>query len=248
ELKRFYYTMKQRFPYLPVKARGWRTFYLKYIRPSKDVYVNGQYRWARELSEHLIQNHSSDPDVQRFFMVDSCGVPLHKDIASYDHQDSGMKHVLNYDIRIVIDEKIESKSFMVTPKYRSSASCLKMVWKEPLHADAEKRELIQRELLILKSSDHPFITPLRHSFSTARALYLITPHYTGGSLFNACMNGPLNSEAILFYASSIALGLEYLHAKRFIYTNLSMSTVLLSHDGYPVLSDFSKCITEGGSI
>ncbi|EKX33409.1 hypothetical protein GUITHDRAFT_160289 [Guillardia theta CCMP2712] len=108
-------------------------------------------------------------------------------------------------------------------------------------------EHVQSEKEILQKIQHPFIVQLHGKFHDSKNLYLVLELALGGELFwhlRNCARFP--NETARFYASQIALALEYLHSKNIIYRDLKPENLLLDEQGYIKLTDFglAKEITD----
>ena len=68
------------------------------------------------------------------------------------------------------------------------------------------------EKKILTHSNHSFIYNLLHSFQDDHKLYLVFEFVQGGEIFRILrQESYFPNDVALFYASEIALALEYLH-------------------------------------
>jgi cGMP-dependent protein kinase len=89
---------------------------------------------------------------------------------------------------------------------------------------------------------HPCIMQFIKTFQDAKNVYFLTEFLGGGDLFYAIREiGQLTKAQSQFYSASIALALEYLHARGIIYRDLKPENVLLDFKGNTKLVDFGCC-------
>ena len=86
------------------------------------------------------------------------------------------------------------------------------------------------------------LTRLVCSGHDAEWLRLAMPAYRGGDLSSLleAVGKPLGDQdgAVQFYAGCLVLGLQKLHSMGVVFRDLKPENVLLSDDGWPVLTDF----------
>ena len=125
---------------------------------------------------------------------------------------------------------------------------VKSIMKSRIRRIGEERtfELLERErrtLKLLASSARHLsdgLTRLICSGHDAEWLRLVMPAYLGGDL-SALLDAvgkPLPDEAVQFYAGCLVLALQTLHGLGVAFRDLKPENVLLSADGWPVLTDF----------
>jgi cGMP-dependent protein kinase len=89
---------------------------------------------------------------------------------------------------------------------------------------------------------HPCIMQFIKTFQDSKNVYFLTEFLGGGDLFFAIREiGQLTKAQSQFYSASIALALEYLHARGIIYRDLKPENVLLDFKGNTKLVDFGCC-------
>jgi len=89
---------------------------------------------------------------------------------------------------------------------------------------------------------HPCIMQFIKTFQDSKNVYFLTEFLGGGDLFYAIREiGNLTKEQAQFYGGSIALALEYLHARSIMYRDLKPENVLLDFEGNAKLVDFGCC-------
>jgi len=94
---------------------------------------------------------------------------------------------------------------------------------------------------------HPCVLRLARAFQTPHALCVVLELCEAGDLeaqvtdrFVATRGG-LPRERCAYYAASVVLALEHLHAHRVLYRDLKLENVLLHASGRVVLGDFGTC-------
>lgn len=115
---------------------------------------------------------------------------------------------------------------------------LKCVRKEPLVSNGHKDSLLyEREVMM--SIDHPFIIRLVQTFRNEAYVFFLLELATGGELLDVLKRfGTLDKVQTQFYAGSIILAFQYLHARRIAYLDLKAENVMLDQQGYIKLVDF----------
>lgn len=89
---------------------------------------------------------------------------------------------------------------------------------------------------------HPCLVQFIKTFQDKHNVYFLTEFLGGGDLFVAIRQiGQLTKGQAQFFAGSITLGIEYLHARGIMYRDLKPENVLLDFQGYAKLVDFGCC-------
>eukprot|EP01135_Chromosphaera_perkinsii_P002559 Nk52_evm75s224 gene=Nk52_evmTU75s224 len=100
-------------------------------------------------------------------------------------------------------------------------------------------EHILSEREILSMIDHPFIVNMKSAFQDIPNLYMVLEFVCGGELFSHLRKaGRFSNEMTRFYASEIALAIEYLHEKDIIYRDMKPENLLLNYKGHIKITDF----------
>lgn len=95
------------------------------------------------------------------------------------------------------------------------------------------------EKKILQSTSFPFIVQLDYSFKDNSNLYMVLEFVTGGEMFSHLRQaGKFSEPHSQFYASQIALVLEYLHHMDVMYRDLKPENLLIDIQGYIKVTDF----------
>jgi len=104
----------------------------------------------------------------------------------------------------------------------------------------QKAVMIERE--IHAQCYHPCIVQFIKTFQDKDSVYFLTEFLGGGDLFFVIRDiGSLSKAQSQFYAASVILALEYLHARSIMYRDLKPENVLLDGKGNAKLVDFGCC-------
>jgi len=96
---------------------------------------------------------------------------------------------------------------------------------------------------VMASVNSPFIAKLHYSFQTPSHLYFVMDYLPGGELFKWLQKELFSETRAKFYAASLTLALECLHAAGIIYRDLKPENVMLKADGNIILIDFGQAKT-----
>ncbi|SAM04911.1 hypothetical protein [Absidia glauca] len=100
-------------------------------------------------------------------------------------------------------------------------------------------EHVLSEKRILATIRFPFVVDLFCTFQDGHNLHMLLEYVVGGELFTHLRRaGRFTNDITRFYASEIALALEYLHAKNIIYRDLKPENILIDHQGHIKITDF----------
>jgi len=114
---------------------------------------------------------------------------------------------------------------------------------EVVKGNQQKSIVIERE--VNKGCFHPCIMQFIKTFQDKEHVYFLTEFLGGGDLFYAIREiGFLTKLHCQFFSGSIALALEYLHARGIMYRDLKPENVLLDFNGAAKLVDFGCCKKE----
>ena len=104
-----------------------------------------------------------------------------------------------------------------------------------LDAQAERRRDAMRDV-----ADSPHTVRLLGTFQDATKLYMCTEVVMGGELFNRLnrVGGTISERDAAFYAACVALGLEYMQRKHYVYRDLKPENLLVDETGYVKIADF----------
>merc|ERR1719486_1730251 len=123
----------------------------------------------------------------------------------------------------------------------SKAYALKCVSKkQAVQQGQQKSIVVERD--INAQCYHPCLMQFIKTFQDSKNVYFLTEFLGGGDLFYAIREiGNLTKAQAQYYTASIALALEYLHARSIMYRDLKPENVLLDFRGNAELVDFGCC-------
>ena len=109
---------------------------------------------------------------------------------------------------------------------------------------------INLEKQILKESQSDFITRLHSTFRDSDNYYIVMEWAEQGDLHSFLEEGSerrrefekRQEDAIRFILGCVIIGLEELHSKNIVYSDLKPSNILLFADGYAKLADFGVSV------
>jgi len=130
------------------------------------------------------------------------------------------------------------KVLLVRRKPEHNFYAMKVLRKSRL-TQARQIERTRTERRVLAAARHPFIMQLHAAFQSTEKLFLVLDYCEGGELFfHLSRQRRFPEEATRFYASELALALEFLHSLHIVYRDLKPENVLLDAQGHVRLGDF----------
>lgn len=122
-----------------------------------------------------------------------------------------------------------------------SSYALKAVSKQQIVQRKQKAH-IWNEKTILSRMDHPCIVKLYNTLKDKHYLYFLLEPMLGGELSSILKREKkLEAPQARFYAASVVLAFEYLHAQNLIYRDLKPENLLLDRYGLLKVADFGFC-------
>jgi serine/threonine kinase 33 len=118
---------------------------------------------------------------------------------------------------------------VIQAKQLSSAQdfAIKLIQKER----GSQMELIEREVSILQSMDHPHIIHLEEVLETDKKIYLVIELCLGGELSEVIkQKGPFAEEDSRIIIRSLADALAYMHIKGMVHRDLKLENILVTGD------------------
>ncbi|GAQ89371.1 serine/threonine protein kinase [Klebsormidium nitens] len=115
---------------------------------------------------------------------------------------------------------------------------LKSMDKKDLLARNETEQALAEKEALLALSGHPFIVKTYKTFQDQMRLYFVMEFVAGGDLFDQLeRRRRLTEDETRFYGAEIAVALEYMHSKNFLYRDLKIENVMLDASGHVKLTD-----------
>ena len=98
----------------------------------------------------------------------------------------------------------------------------------------EHKEIILFEKDILQKMEYPFLSNLVFFFETNKKIHFVTsPFLSGGGLIQYIRKyKTLKVDIVRFFGAQIALALDYLHKKGFVFFDFSIENILMDKEGY----------------
>ncbi|XP_047545986.1 cAMP-dependent protein kinase catalytic subunit alpha-like [Vanessa atalanta] len=159
----------------------------------------------------------------------------------YDDPTQSEKTSIDYDSIKAIGNGAYGEVFLVRDKSTFTYHAMKVVAKEIVVERRHVKHLIL-EKKILQAVQFPFVLSLDNAFKDNLYLYFILPYVAGGELFTYIQKyGNFSEEMSKFYASQVALALEYLHYCDIIHRDIKPENILIDTNGYIKLCDFGFC-------
>ncbi|CAI5455164.1 unnamed protein product [Caenorhabditis angaria] len=196
--------------------------------------------WIQSVSQHLIDNHTKNDDVRRFFHIDFGD----DDENMVDLGPSERKTACpqDFDFLTTIGKGSFGRVYQVRHKETKKIYAMKVLSKEHIRKKNEVKHVMAERNVLINNFKHPFLVSLHYSFQNKDKLYFVLDHLNGGELFSHLQREKHFSESrSRFYAAEIACALGYLHEKNIIYRDLKPENLLLDDKGYLVLADFGLC-------
>ncbi|KRX04472.1 Protein kinase-like domain [Pseudocohnilembus persalinus] len=128
--------------------------------------------------------------------------------------------------------------FLVQLNSNKQQYALKLLKKSQL-IETQMMKYAYTERNILSQADCPFLAKLHFAFQTNDKLFLVMDNGEYGDLSQHLQVAQkFDEERAKFYCAQILIALEYLHNKNVIYRDLKSDNVVVSKDGYLLLTDF----------
>lgn len=121
----------------------------------------------------------------------------------------------------------------------SSLFALKTIAKRNVRSK-QNWSMVLTESTALAELRHPLIISLFSSFQDAGHVYFLLELAEGGTLAQLRQHhsDPFDEPTARFYVAEIALALDHVHSRGFIYRDLKGDNVLISRDGHVKIADF----------
>lgn len=156
---------------------------------------------------------------------------------------SGKKKVTfeNFEFLKVLGKGTFGKVILCREKSTSHLYAIKILKKEVIIKKDEVEHTLT-EKRVLQSTNHPFLTSLKYSFTTEDRLCFVMEYVNGGELFfHLSKERQFSEERTKFYGAEIISAIDYLHKRGIIYRDLKLENLLLDKDGHIKIADFGLC-------
>ncbi|XP_049850366.1 serine/threonine-protein kinase pakC-like [Schistocerca gregaria] len=120
---------------------------------------------------------------------------------------------------------------------KSRADSLTYAAKEIWIHNTRSLMLAKRELLELKSSNHPNIVKFIEGYIFGQKVWIVMEYCQRGNVTNLVRSLELEEPHIAFLLHEILCGLEYLHSKNVVHSDLKGANILLSTNGGVKIAD-----------
>ena len=131
----------------------------------------------------------------------------------------------------------------------------KIIKKKKLRKDKYNNTSLNNEISILLDIYHPNILKIIEIKETKDKIFLVTEYYNGGTLEEYLeKNKPLSEEIVQFLMRQIIDAVKYLHNKKIVHRNLSLSNIMINYEeeedrkNNNILNSKIKIIDFGGAI
>ncbi|EAY07317.1 CAMK family protein kinase [Trichomonas vaginalis G3] len=152
----------------------------------------------------------------------------------------------NYDPKFKIGDGGFSQVFFALHRKTCARVAIKMISKRDHNEDGKQLDRINREISILKSVKHPFISELFDVIETSENTYLIMEYIQNGTLLNSINeNGPYNEEEAATIFAQLNLVLQYLQTNcKVAHRDIKAENIMFDAHHNIRLIDFGLSIQE----
>jgi CRP-like cAMP-binding protein len=119
---------------------------------------------------------------------------------------------------------------------------LKCLLRDAITKESTKQHVLA-EKKIMVELHHPFLVNLVGTFKDSKRLFMAMEYIIGGELFSYMGNrgGMLAPHETPFVIASVALMIEHIHMRGFVYRDLKPENLMITGEGYVKLIDFGFC-------
>uniref|UniRef100_A0A7S3B1M2 cGMP-dependent protein kinase n=1 Tax=Haptolina ericina TaxID=156174 RepID=A0A7S3B1M2_9EUKA len=103
-------------------------------------------------------------------------------------------------------------------------------------------EHVLSEVQLMNALHHPFIVELLCTFKDELRLFMVMEFVSGGELWSILSNqGTIPLPFARFVVGTLALVLEHIHSREFVYRDLKPENLMVGADGFVKLIDYGFC-------
>ena len=146
----------------------------------------------------------------------------------------------DFELRAVLGVGAFGKVYLAKHRETSAACAIKSLSKGQLLEARLHQHVLQERDAMRDVAESPHTVRLLGTFQDATKLYMCTEVVMGGELFNRLnrVGGTISERDAAFYAACVALGLEYMQRKHYVYRDLKPENLLVDERGYVKIADF----------
>ncbi|OCT92050.1 hypothetical protein XELAEV_18015107mg [Xenopus laevis] len=149
--------------------------------------------------------------------------------------------IKNYSLIKELGEGNFGKVVLASYKIKNQLTAIKIIEKQR----EEDYRNVRREASVLQiASRCPFLCRAMATFQTKSLILLALEYVSGGTLENIIEDrGRLNNKQVLFYASELVVGIQFLHKNGIVHRDLKPENILVDEQGHVKIGDFGLVCT-----
>ncbi|XP_041421598.1 protein kinase C delta type-like [Xenopus laevis] len=158
-----------------------------------------------------------------------------------DAKTSEYLDIENYSLIKELGEGNFGKVVLASFKIKNQLTAIKIIEKQR----EEDFEYVRREASVLQiASRCPFLCRAMATFQTKSLILLALEYVNGGTLENIIEDrGRLSNKQVLFYASELVVGIQFLHENGIVHRDLKPENILVDEQGHVKIGDFGLVCT-----
>lgn len=108
-----------------------------------------------------------------------------------------------------------------------------------IHAEMSDEQILCKEVMLMKSTQHPNIITFHDAFLHDQYLWMVLEFMDGGDLYSViAQHAPLRERQIAYVCRELLQGLAYCHSVDRVHRDIKSDNVLVSRAGHIKLADF----------
>ncbi|XP_041422434.1 protein kinase C delta type-like isoform X1 [Xenopus laevis] len=158
-----------------------------------------------------------------------------------DAKTSEYLDIENYSLIKELGQGNFGKVVLASFKIKNQLTAIKIIEKQR----EEDFEYVRREASVLQiASRSPFLCRAMATFQTKSLILLALEYVNGGTLENIIEDrGRLSNKQVLFYASELVVGIQFLHENGIVHRDLKPENILVDEQGHVKIGDFGLVCT-----